>query len=393
VARPREIASPIKENNPMALVNKVLIVGGGIGGMCAAIQLRKLGVEVELVEINPQWTVYGAGITISGATLRALRTVGVVDDVIARGGHWSAIDICAADGTVTATVPETIAVGAEDLVPAAGIMRPVLADILSRATREAGARVRLGLSFETLRQDDDGVDVVFSDGSSGRYDLVIGADGVNSKVRDAVFPGAPTPKFTGQGSWRAIVPRTRQNHAVFMGKTTKAGMSPVSDAECYLYVLDHRDNFDFIPAEQWPGLLAELLSEFGGAVGDIRRGLLDGSLSHHRIVYRPLMGLMMNAPWHRGRVVLLGDAVHATTPHLASGAGIAVEGAVVLAEELAHCHFLEGALASYAGRRYDRARLVVKSSMRLGEIEQSGGSKDEHMRVMVHAKAALTAPI
>lgn len=376
----------------MALVNKVLIVGGGIGGMCAAIQLAKQGIAVDLVEINPQWAVYGAGITISGPTLRALRSVGVIDEVIARGGHWSEIDICGADGNVNATVPMAHSVGAADLPPAGGILRPVLADILSRATRAAGVQVRLGLMFATIAQDAEGVEVVFTDGSSGRYDLVIGADGVNSKVRETLFPGAPVPKFTGQGSWRAVVPRTRRNSTIFMGQTTKAGLNPVSETESYLFVLDHRDNFDFIPAEQWPPLLAELLAEFGGPLAEIRKGLLDGSLDH-RIVYRPLMGLMMAAPWHRGRVVLLGDAVHATTPHLAMGAGIAVEGAVVLAEELARCHFLEGALTAYAGRRYDRARLVVSSSMRLGEIEQTGGSKEEHTQVMLHALKALTAPI
>ncbi|HSV52356.1 MAG TPA: FAD-dependent oxidoreductase [Burkholderiaceae bacterium] len=377
----------------MALVNKVLIVGGGIGGMCAAIQLRKQGIAVDLVEINPQWTVYGAGITISGPTLRALRTVGVADRVVRRGGHWSAIDICSADGTVMNTVPMAHAAGAEDLPGAAGIMRPVLAEILSDATREAGTQVRLGVTFESLGQDEHGVDVRFTDGSTARYDLVIGADGVNSKVREAVFAGAPVPRFSGQGSWRAVVPRTRRNSTIFMGKTTKAGLNPVSEHESYLFVLDHRENFDFIPAEQWPALLAELLQEFGGPIGEIRDGLLNNKAPDHRIVYRPLMGLMMAAPWHRGRVVLLGDAVHATTPHLASGAGIAVEGAVVLAEELARCHFLEGALAAYAGRRYDRARLVVDSSLRMGEIEQAHGSRDEHTRVMMNAMSALTAPI
>ena len=375
----------------MALVNKVLVVGGGIGGMCAAILLAKQGVAVDLAEINPQWTVYGAGITIGGPTLRALRSVGVVDEVLARGGHWSAIDICAADGSVMHTVPMAAAVGAQELPPAGGILRPVLADILGRATLAAGVQVRLGLTFRRVAQDADGVDVLFSDGSSARYDLVIGADGVNSKLREAVFPGAPVPAFTGQGSWRAVVPRKRRNSTIFMGKTTKAGLNPVSETESYLFVLDHRRNFDIIPPEQWPGLLAELLAEFGGDLGEIRSGLLSGHA--YRIVYRPLMGLMMSAPWHRGRVVLLGDAVHATTPHLAMGAGIAVEGAVVLAEELARCHFLEGALTAYAGRRYDRARLVVSSSMRMGEIEQTGGSKEEHTQVMLHAMAALTAPI
>lgn len=377
----------------MALVNKVLVIGGGVGGMCAAIQLRKQGIAVDLVELNPDWAPDGAGITISGPSLRALRTVGVADEVLERGGHWTHIDLCDAGGAVMNTVPVNHAIGAEDMPPVAGIMRPVLADILGRATRAAGTRVRLGLSFESMAQDADGVDVVFTDGSSQRYDLVVGADGVHSKVRSLVMPDFPGPKFTGQGSWRAIVPRTQANSMMFLGKTTKAGINPVSATECYLFLLDHREHMDFIPAEQWPAMLADLLGEFSGPVADIRRSLLDGSLSHHRIVYRPLAGHMIGAPWHRGRIVLLGDAVHATTPHLASGAGIAIEGAVVLAEELARRHFLEGALMAYAGRHYDRARLVVSASGRLGQIEQQGGSREEHRRVMIDAMEALRAQI
>ncbi len=377
----------------MALVNKVLVVGGGIGGMCAAIQLRKQGVEVELVELSPDWTVYGAGITVSGPTLRALRTVGVIDEVLARGGHWREIDVCAADGRILNTVPVAHADGADDLPPAGGILRPVLADILARATRGAGTRVRLGVSFASIAQDADGVDVAFTDGSSGRYDLVIGADGLNSRVRSTVFEGSPEPVFTGQGSWRTVVPRTHRNSMIFMGRNAKAGLNPVSETECYLFLLDDRNSQDFIPADRWPAMLAGLLEEFGGPIAAIREGLRNGSLAGDRIVYRPLMGQMLAAPWHRGRVVLLGDAVHATTPHLASGAGLAVEGAVVLAEELARCNYLDGALAAYVGRRYDRSRLVVASSMRMGELERTGGPKDEHMRVMVHAMTALRAAI
>ena len=378
----------------MALIDKALIIGGGIGGMCAAIELRKRGIAVDLVELNPSGAPDGAGITISGPSLRALRTVGVVDAVLRHGGSWKAIDICSADGSVLATAPLAPALGAEDLpCAAAGIMRPVLADILGQATQAAGARVRLGLSFERIVQDDDGVDVVFTDGSRGRYELVVGADGVNSKLRSLVLPGCPAPKFTGQGSWRAVVPRTRVNSTIFMGRTTKAGLNPVSASESYLFVLDRRESVEFIAPERWPAMLAELIAEFGGAVGDIRRALLDGSLANHRLLYRPLMGHIVPAPWHRGRIVLLGDAVQATTPHLASGAGIAIEGAVVLADELARRHSLEGALAAYAGRHYDRARLVVSASGRMGELEQSGGSKEEHQRVMLQAMEALRAPI
>lgn len=377
----------------MALIQTALIVGGGIGGMCAAIELRKLGVAVTLVEQNPNWAPDGAGITISGPTLRALRTIGVVDEVLRLGGHWNAVDVCGSDGRLKVTVPVQPALGAEELPGAGGILRPVLADILGHAVQTADAQVRLGLSLRTLAADDDGVDVEFTDGSRGRYDLVIGADGVHSSVRKHVMPGFPGPAFTGQGSWRAVVPRQRENSTIYMGRTTKAGLNPISASECYLFVLDKREGMDFIDPAQWPEQLAQLLEEFGGQLGEIRDGLRAGALPDARLLYRPLAGHIIPGPWHRGRIVLLGDTVHATTPHLASGAGIAVEGAIVLAEELARRHSLEGALLAYAGRHYDRARLVVTASMRMGQIEQQGGSLEEHTQIMRDAQAKLRAPL
>jgi 2-polyprenyl-6-methoxyphenol hydroxylase-like FAD-dependent oxidoreductase len=377
----------------MALIRNALIVGGGVGGMCAAIQLAKQGVEVTLVEKNPHWAPDGAGITISGPTLRALRTVGVVNEVLRQGGHWNAVDICGPDGGVKFTVPVMPAEGADGLPGAGGIMRPVLADILGHATQAAGAEVRLGVSFSTMVQDEDGVDVTFTDGQRGRYDLVIGADGVHSAVRKLVMPEFPGPQFTGQGSWRAVVPRHRENSTIYMGRTTKAGLNPISATHCYLFVLDKREGMDFIAPAEWPEKLAELLAEFGGHLGELRDALRDGTLPGAQLLYRPLAGHMIKGPWHRGRIVLLGDTVHATTPHLASGAGIAIEGAIVLAEELARRHYLEGALLAYAGRHYDRARLVVTASGRMGQIEREGGSLDEHTAIMRDAQAKLRAPL
>ncbi|WP_321944414.1 FAD-dependent oxidoreductase [Paraburkholderia tropica] len=377
----------------MALVNKVLVVGGGIGGMSAAILLSRQGIHVDLVEQNPSWAPDGAGITISGPTLRSLREVGVVDEVLAAGGFWNAIDVCDANGNVEATVPIEPAIGAQDLPGAAGIMRTTFADILGRATRNSGTNIRLGVTFEMITQDAEGVEVLFTDGSRARYDLVIGADGVNSQLRKLVKPDFPGPRFTGQGSWRAVVPRVAKNSTIYMGKTIKAGMNPISATECYLFVLDKREGMDFIEPGMWPQLLAELLAEFGGVIGDFRRALLDCSLSKPRLLYRPLIGHMIDGPWHRGRIVLLGDAIHATTPHLASGSGIAIEGAIILAEEIERRRSLEGALLAYAGRHYDRAQLVVSASGRLGEIEREGGSKEEHTRIIVETQNALRFPI
>lgn len=377
----------------MALIQRALIIGGGIGGMCAAIELSKQGIDVELLEVNPNWAPDGAGITISGPTLRALKQIGVVDEVLREGGNWRAIDICDADGNLTRTVPMLPIPGAEDLPGAAGILRPVLAGILARATARTGVRVRLGQTFEHMEQDDSGVKVQFSDGSIGQFDLVVGADGINSAVRKLIMPDFPGHVSQGKGhgvQWYRV---NASIQPCTWGALPRAGVNPISDTECYLFVLDKRQGMDFIEPEFWPGKLAELLEEFGGQVAEIREGILDGSLANHRLLYRPLAGHMMPAPWHRGRIVLLGDAIHATTPHLASGAGIAVEGAIVLAEEIARRHSLEGALTAYAGRHFDRASLVVRASATLGQIEQEGGSLQDHTQVMIDAQQALRAPI
>jgi 2-polyprenyl-6-methoxyphenol hydroxylase-like FAD-dependent oxidoreductase len=377
----------------LSTLRKALVVGGGIGGMCAAIELAKRGVAVDLAEQHPEGAPDGAGITLSGPTLRALQAVGVLPEVLASGGVWTHLDVCAPNGTVVATVPMQAPQGADDLACAAGIMRPLLAGILAKATRAAGVRVRLGTRLQSFSGDAQGVDVRFADGQTARYALLVAADGLHSAVRAQCFPDFPAAQFTGQGCWRAVVPRTREHSTMFMGATTKAGLNPVSASHCYLFTLDKRPGLEFVDPAQGPRLLAELLGEFGGAMGEVRAGLLNGAIEQPRILYRPLAGHVMPAPWHVDRVVLLGDAVHATTPHLASGAGIAVEAALILAEELARHATVQQALAAYATRHHARAHRVVSSSVRLGQIEQTGGSKDEHMQVMTQALQALRAPI
>lgn len=371
-------------------VNRVLIIGGGIAGMCSAIELRKRGVEVDLVEIDADWRVYGAGITISAPTLRAFKAIGVVRDIVEQGWCADGADIYLADGTRVAELPKTRIAG-PDIPSAGGIMRPVLARILSAATRASGTRVRLGVTFSSLRMFDSEVEVEFTDGSSGTYDLVIGADGFNSKVREVIFPDAPGARFTGQACWRAVVPRPPEirRASMYIGRNVKAGLNPVSKDEMYLFFLDKRDSPDYIAPEQWPAILKEQLAEFTGPIASIR----DSITPQSPIIYRPLFALMLAKPWHRGRVVLTGDAVHATTPHLASGAGIAVEDALVLPEEIERAQDVESGLLSFAERRFERCRLVVESSVRLGDIERSGGSPQEHERLMGEATQALLGPI
>ena len=164
--------------------------------------------------------------------------------------------------------------------------------------------------------------------SSGSYDLIVGADGIHSRLRAMLFPDAPKPAFTGQGCWRAVVPRPADVDCahVYVGGPVKAGITPVSRDEMYLFLLQHVPDNPRMPEERWPELLAGSCAASAVALGAIRDSL-DASA---RINYRPLEKLLLPPPWHRGRAILIGDAAHATTPHLASGAGLAVEDALVL---------------------------------------------------------------
>jgi 2-polyprenyl-6-methoxyphenol hydroxylase-like FAD-dependent oxidoreductase len=374
----------------MVGIRKALVIGGGIAGMCAALELRKRDVHVDLVELDSQWRVYGAGITISGPTLRAFKAVGVVDEILRQGWCADGLDLHLADGTPIGHLTSPRIAGPE-IPGGGGIMRPVLARILSEATTSSGTRVKLGVTFSAIHTEGDQVDVSFTDGTSDEYDLVIGADGCNSKVREALFPDAPKPRFTGQACWRAVVPRPPEieRAAMYIGRSVKAGINPVSREEMYLFFLDKREQPDHIEPEAWPALLREELAEFSGPVAHIR----DAITPQSRIVYRPLFALLLPRPWHRGRVVLIGDAAHSTTPHLASGAGMAVEDALVLAEELENIPAVEKALERFAQRRFERCRIVVENSVRLGDIERNGGSPSEHERVMRDSVGVLLAPL
>jgi 2-polyprenyl-6-methoxyphenol hydroxylase-like FAD-dependent oxidoreductase len=374
----------------MNSVRKVLVIGGGIAGMSTAIELRKRGVAVDLVERDPKWRVYGTGISISGPALRAFKTVGVLPEILEQGWCSDGCDVCAPNGTVLTTLVTPRIAGA-DIPGGGGILRPVLARILSKATLASGTAVRLGVTFTGIARSDAGLDVSLTDGSRERYDLVVGADGLSSKVRSAIFPDAPTPKYTGQGCWRAVVPRLPEitGASMFLGRLTKAGVNLVSKNEMYLFCLDHRAVNERIPEEQFSQILSGMLAEFSGPVGQLR----DALDANSRIIYRPLEAVLVPPPWHHERVVLVGDAAHATTPHLASGAAIAIEDAIVLAEELERAPTLEAALRAYVVRRFTRCKIVVESSLKLGEIEINGGSKDEHAQVMRDAMVTLLAPI
>jgi 2-polyprenyl-6-methoxyphenol hydroxylase-like FAD-dependent oxidoreductase len=218
-------------------VKSVLIVGGGIAGMTAAIRFAEEGAAVELIDLDPDWRVYGAGITITGPTLRAYKRLGLLDAIKAQGAITSGSKIFRFDGVHLHDLDEP---ALEEGLPATGgIMRPVLHRIMQTRVNALPVNVRLGLTVSALVNTGDGVDVTFSDGDTGHYDLVVGADSVNSTVRRLAFPDMGDPVPTGQGCWRVSLrkPPMLERGEMYFGHQHPCGITPCGEDAVYLWQL------------------------------------------------------------------------------------------------------------------------------------------------------------
>jgi 2-polyprenyl-6-methoxyphenol hydroxylase-like FAD-dependent oxidoreductase len=171
-------------------VGRVLINGAGPGGLSAAIALARQGVEVDVAEITPDRAVLGSELLLSSANLRSLRELGVVDEVVARGVPISSVQMRIPDDTLVAEIPIPSVV--PELPASVGILRRALHDVLYDAAIAAGATIRHGVTIEHLSVDDDRGDVTLTASESARFDLVIGADGVQSRVRASGWEARPT---------------------------------------------------------------------------------------------------------------------------------------------------------------------------------------------------------
>jgi 2-polyprenyl-6-methoxyphenol hydroxylase-like FAD-dependent oxidoreductase len=339
--------------------------------MATALCLRRAGVAVDLIDRDPQWRVYGAGITITGPTLRAYGRLGLLEKIKTEGAITNGTRLFHFSGVQIAELSEPAIEGG--LAATGGILRPVLHRIMSEAVLRLGIGVKLGVSLTGLEEGGDAVAVTFSDASRAHYDLVVGADGVHSQIRTLLFPDAPTPRFTGQGSWRILAsrPKDLDKGEFYLGHAHMVGITACSADTVYVFMLETDRERRRIAEEDQPAKVRQLLADFGGHIAPIREQVG----SHSSIVHRPLESVFLGKPWHRGRVVLVGDAVHATTPHLASGAGIAVEDALVLTEELTRPGVsVERALSAFTDRRYERCRFVVESSLEIGEVQMAQGA-------------------
>ena len=348
---------------------KVLVIGGGIGGLSTTLALRRQGFDVDVVERDPEWGVYGVGIIQPGNALRALDSLGLAEACVEAGSPIRGDRTWLADGQTLIAAHEWPAL-VEHLPPGNGLTRPKLHEILTSRTLASGADVRTGVTFTEINPSDDHVDVAFTDGDRRQYDLVVGADGLYSKVRDRVFGSELMPRFTGQVCWRYNLPRLEALEEIWMwfGPDGSAGFVPLGEDLMYILTIETPVP-DWRAAVQRDGAAAvyrHRLAPFAGPVADVRGQIVDDDA----VVLRPIENIIMPAPWHRGRIVLIGDAVHGATPHCGQGAAQAIEDGIVLTEELARDVPVTGALDAFTARRYERCRAIVEGSEKVGQWEQ-----------------------
>jgi len=370
-------------------VSKVLVVGGGFTGLTTAIALAQREVQVTLVDKASAWARVGHGLTIQGNALRVFEQIGVIDEVLAKGQPENSVTLYFADGTVMTELP-TPRTGGDHLPATLGALRPDLHEILLERAVALGVEVRLGLELDSFENHPDFATSVLSDGAVENWDAIVVAEGIKSQTR-AKLGITEDRAPTGLGIWRAVTSRLpgMSGGIAYPADDSgayKVGYTPVSATQCYVFVLCRPERPDN-GLEDWQEV-RRLMHDFHGEF-DYLRDTID---EHTFLNFQGIDWIFVEGPWHRGRVVALGEAVHAVPPLIAQGAALCVEDALLLADHLTRDGELDQSLAEFHARRLPRVKSVVDASLLLAKWEQNPGSPDaDPGRVMGQALAALVA--
>ena len=343
----------------MSDIRRVLVVGGGVGGLTAAASFAKRGVEVLLIERRPAFDVPGVGLGQPANALRIYEALGLLPEILASGFAYDRMYIF--DPNRELIVAHKFLMGDAKVPAFCALSRLRLHEILLAGAERAGAKIRTGVTFGDIRDEGDRVAMTFSDGGTGVFDLVAGFDGIRSATRQYLFGTAFLPRRSGYGGWRVQVPRRDDVRGMefLQGVGSKTGAMPLANDLMYIFHIRPEPPDAEFRREDYPALLRERLAQYGSYVAEVAASLDDTS----DIVYSPIEPILVPWPWFRGRVVIGGDAAHTSPPHLTQGAAMAAEDGYVLAREvLADDGPLEARLLRYSQARYARSAFVYSFS-------------------------------
>lgn len=354
------------EDEPMEnTIYRAVVIGGGIGGLCTAIALRQIGLDVTVYEQSTVFGEAGAGVTLWANAIKALRKLGVAGAVLAAGARIEEGALLTWRGKVL-TRTRTEAFESLSGEPTIAIHRARLHQILLNALPEEC--VRPGETCAGFRQDETGVTIRLASGRTDRADLLVGADGIHSIIRQKLFPDVK-PRYSGYTAWRGVV---ATDDEVALGRTSESwgagarfGIVPVSSREVYWYATAN------VPAGQ--RLTAKenkhsLRKRFRGWHDPVEK-LIEVTPAD-AILHNDIYDIEPMSQWSRGCAVLVGDAAHPTTPNLGQGACQAIESSLALASSLAQEPDLDAAFRRYEIARMARTAWITNQSWQIGRIGQ-----------------------
>lgn len=367
----------------MPRLQKILIVGAGIGGLCTAIALARIGVEVDVIEIKPDNSVPGVGWGLRTNGLRALREIGLLESTLGLGFPTPPLSYYDRNGRHVVDIPygrQFDGMPNNVQLPRLGFL-----EMASAHAREVGCTIKMATTAVDIEPDADGVTVELSDGSSGRYDLVIGFDGINSSIRRYLFGEKYVPTPSGGVAWRAPVraPDTLKGAMFCHGFGGKVGFVPLTGGMMYVIVT----HFEQGRPRHDPAAFPELMYQRARAMMGDSVFMADEIASLRtatNVAYTPLDTVMVPYPWHRGRVMIMGDAAHAMTPYLGSGAAMAIEDGAVFAQLLQSDDTLYDVQTKFMARRYPRVKTVWDTSLQMMHEEFDSATPEALERRLAH---------
>jgi len=345
---------------------KITIIGGGITGLSTALALSKLGFPCEVYERARQLNEVGAGIWLPPNALKVLDWLGLGTIVRQRGTPLDRVDVTNAQLVpFKKTTPAVVQDEKGNKIVA--IHRASLQKILYEALPKEV--VKLGSEFHSLEISKNQVKVSVGD-QEIRTDLLVGADGINSKVRSNLFPNT-SKRFSGQTCWRGIsdmgLPKEFQNTGMeSWGKKIRFGFSQITDNQVYWFAVIKAKQNGTDPSDTLKSELQQLYSGFHPVVLKI----IDQTQAE-KIIRSDIEDLNRLDKWHKDKVVLVGDAAHATTPNMGQGAGQGIEDAYYLANLLTQKHPIEQTLHLFESARREKVDYIVQNSWRFGQMAHS----------------------
>jgi 2-polyprenyl-6-methoxyphenol hydroxylase-like FAD-dependent oxidoreductase len=341
---------------------KVSIIGAGIGGLTLAIALQKKGIEVEIFEATPAFKKVGAGIVLAINAMQIYQRLGLAQKLKASGNCLEKMAIT--DAKLTIMAGNELAYFEEKYaLNNVAIHRATLHEILLSELHNVP--LNLNKKLKKIEEKEEGIQLEFLDGSRHKADFVIGADGIHSGVRQSIFPQAKE-RFAKQICWRGVLPFKLEKGMEYTmreawGRGHRFGIVPIGNNQVYWFACaSYQKNAEATFKEVD---LSELFSNFNPLVAQIIK-----ATPTNQIIKAELSDLEILKTWHKGKVCLMGDAAHATTPNMGQGANQAIESAWVLAESLANEADYKTAFENYQSIRQAKVNQIIKTSWQIGQL-------------------------